>query len=338
MKIFLTGHTGFKGAWFSMLLSELGHEVCGFSLEPISGSVFQKAKVEEKISSSIYGDILDSHLLSQEIKRSKADVVVHFAAQALVSEGWKNPTGTFLTNVSGTVNTVSTAAIKFGIPTIVITTDKVYKHKGSKEPFVESDPLGGADPYALSKAIADQNSLSLASSESTKGKIVVMRAGNVIGGGDISDNRIVKDIFESYEQKKELKLRNPSHIRPWQHVLDCVASYYEVILNLERIESGQAFNVGPSDGQLRTVEELVSTIVQKLPEDFYWSALGGENIGFEEEYLSLDSTKIQNTIGWQPKLSFEQTLDWTVEWYLSEDYEDVTLRQVKQFIELAGLR
>lgn len=337
MRIFLTGHTGFKGSWFSLLLAELGHEVFGFSLAPRPGSIFEKAKVEEKISSSIYGNILDVDSMSNELKRIEPDVVVHFAAQALVSEGWKNPYSTFVTNISGTVNIISTAALKYGIPTMVITTDKVYRDKVSNEPFVESDVLGGNDPYALSKAIADETSLSLASSGLTRGKIVVLRAGNVIGGGDIAANRIIKDVFESYEHKNELKLRNPNHIRPWQHVLDCVSSYYEVIRNLELIESGQAFNVGPNDGQLRTVQELVSTIAHKLPDGLEWSVLGPIDIGLEEEYLALDSTKIRNSIGWQPTLSFEQTLDLTVGWYLAENKEDVTLMQVQQFIGISGL-
>lgn len=336
MKIFLTGHTGFKGSWFSIFLRSMGHEVTGFALDPVAGSLFDLANVSHYLVGDIRGDITNRKLLEDSIASSGAEAVIHFAAQALVSEGWQNPVETFHTNVTGTMNVVTASALSQGLPCLVVTTDKVYQKPKVRKAMLETDPLGGSDPYSISKAIADQASTQLGKSGIAPGKIVVLRAGNVLGGGDNSDNRIVKDALEAHENGSALMLRNPDHVRPWQHVLDCLAGYYRVLQKIDSLQNGDAYNFGPSLEKERTVLDLAKAISEKLPGNLAISSSAEISIGVEDDHLSLDSSKARRELDWQPQFSFEEMLSQTVEWHLTKNKEEACVRQVKGYIQGAN--
>lgn len=335
MKIFLTGHTGFKGSWFVAYLTGLGHQVIGFSHEQHAHGIFRRAGLGSMMKAEFQDSILNKDGLRQALEESKPDVVFHFAAQALVSAGWANPAQTFETNVTGTLNVLLIAAKEMGLTTFVVTTDKVYSKSPDNQPLVESSPLGGLDPYSISKASADFLATSIGSSGIAAGKIVVLRAGNVIGGGDVSNNRLVKDILDAYRNGSTLEVRNPKHVRPWQHVLDCLHGYASALQSLDELKSGDALNVGPDPEQVRSVEDLVSKFVTKLPGGLSWVHTPNNQLGYEQDYLMLDSSKIRKISYWSPVLSFEQSLDFTIEWDRAKDKNKVTNEQVSRYLSMA---
>lgn len=220
--VLLTGHTGFKGAWFIHLLSRLGFGVSGYSDKYLPGSLYELSGARSSLQHEFFGDVRDKTALLDAARGSKADVMIHFAAQPLVLEGFARPYETFETNILGTLNAIFSARESGMKRILVITTDKVYRDSGQTDPYSETSPLGGYDPYSSSKAAADLVAQSLGNLSDDGFRIDVARGGNVIGGGDISPNRLVPDIEKAILEKQPLSIRNSGQVRPWQHVLDCL--------------------------------------------------------------------------------------------------------------------
>jgi CDP-glucose 4,6-dehydratase len=222
MHYLLTGHTGFKGTWLSLLLSSAGHEVSGISLNPVEGSLFSRVRPRDLLNADVRLDIRDAAAVHEQIARIAPDVVIHLAAQPLVRESYRDPRGTFDTNVWGTINVLeATRRTESVQATLIVTTDKVYRNDGRSTGYVESDPLGGHDPYSASKAMADLATQSWRASYPGT-PIAIARAGNVIGGGDVSPDRLMPDLIAAFATGTPARIRNPRAIRPWQHVLDCL--------------------------------------------------------------------------------------------------------------------
>lgn len=313
-RVLLTGHTGFKGSWLLVWLRELGAEVCGLSLAPAtSPTLFDLIDGPKLCARHVVGDIRDADLVRRTVAEFDPEIAIHMAAQALVLPSYEDPAGTFATNVQGTVNVLDALrAAKRLTHALVITSDKVYANDGSGRAFVESDRLGGHDPYSASKAAAELAVESFRASYFADGKVAlsVGRAGNVIGGGDWAAHRIVPDAERALVSGKPLVLRRPAAIRPWQHVLDALAGY------LALIASGRtgAYNFGPDPGNRRSVADLIERFA---------AANGGapaialDNAPQPDEapHLVLSSAKATQELDWRPKLDFERVVDRTASWY-----------------------
>lgn len=313
-RVLLTGHTGFKGSWLLVWLRELGAEVCGLSLAPATApALFDLIDGPKLCARHVVGDIRDADLVRRTVAEFDPDIAIHMAAQALVLPSYADPAGTFATNVQGTVNFLDALrAAQRLTHALVVTSDKVYANDGSGRAFVESDRLGGHDPYSASKAAAELAVESFRASYFAGGKVAlsVGRAGNVIGGGDWAAHRIVPDAERAIASGKPLVLRRPGAVRPWQHVLDPLSGY------LSLIASGKsgAFNFGPDPANRRTVGDLIERFA---------AANGGkpatalDNAPQAEEapYLVLSSEKAARELGWRPKLDFERAVGATASWY-----------------------
>lgn len=331
-KVFLTGHTGFKGTWLVHLLSEVGVEVHGYSDR--SFRFFEESGAEGKLASSTINDIRDFKVLREAISDSKSVALVHFAAQPLVSEGYTNAFETFQVNSGGTLNVLE-AARQVGLERVlIITTDKVYR-PGSKLPFREEDPLGGLDPYSASKSSADLCALSY--SKISNFRIDVARGGNVIGGGDYSRNRLIPDIERSIQSGEILEVRNPNQIRPWQHVLDCLDGYLAILRSDRMQVKENSWNVGPPlDEAAISVSELISKY-----EKFRKAKIASRYVRspyVETDYLRLDVSRIHAILGWTSFYSQEQAIGLTAEWHSlkgSLGPAEATSKQITDFVKLA---
>ena len=337
MHFLVTGHTGFKGAWLALWLHSLGHSVSGISLDPIEGSLFETAEVNELMTNDLRIDIRNSNETISAIKSVSPEVVFHFAAQPLVRESYKDPRGTFETNAMGTLNVLEgvseTPTVKAHI---VITTDKVYRNVNQVAGYVESDPLGGDDPYSASKAMADILTHSWVTSF-TSPPTAIVRAGNVIGGGDVSPDRLLPDLINAYSKGRIPTLRYPDSVRPWQHVLDCLNGYLAISDSLmNRVEIGQ-INIGPGKESFVTVANVAKQVAAKYSVAQTWN-LESESQPHEAALLSLDATKAQEVIGWKDKLKFDEAVEWTVEWHKrianGESEQSVSLNQINTFSKI----
>jgi CDP-glucose 4,6-dehydratase len=338
MKYFVTGHTGFKGAWLTLILRELGHEVHGYSLDPIQGSLFERANLGVLCASDIRADIRDSAKLSQELSRISPDVLIHLAAQPLVRYGYQHPEETFTTNIDGTLNVLSSAKKLTGLlALLVITTDKVYENTTKKSGYVETDPLGGLDPYSASKAAADILTQSWAHTYSNV-PIAIARAGNVVGGGDVSRDRLLPDVMRSFAGKKTAEIRNPDAVRPWQHVLDCLSGYLQLIDSITQRGSRGAWNFGPDAESFKSVREVVILAAEIWGSPATWEHKPDENAPHEDSYLFLDSSKAQKSLGWENKLSLSEavreTIDWEKQVMQGGSALEVSQRAVRKFLGL----
>lgn len=343
MRYLITGHTGFKGAWFTALLASRGHEVCGYALDPEPGSLFEAAGLAELCRDDIRADVRDPEALAAAMSRVQPDVVVHMAAQPLVRESYRQPRLTMETNVMGTLNVLEAVRAQDCVAAhLVVTTDKVYRNVGQRDGYREDDPLGGADPYSASKAMADL--LVESWNHSFAGPpTAVVRAGNVIGGGDVSSERLLPDVFRALQAGEAPKLRNPAAVRPWQHVLDCLGGYAMVVDDLLRGDgsaaAGGSFNIGPDPQHLKTVAEVVSLACRIWGDGTDWISEGSEPQLREAELLTLDPTKAADLIGWSGLLGFEESVEWTVRWQREvaegADARAVTEAQVARYEERA---
>jgi len=340
-KVFLTGHTGFKGAWLTLMLHHLGAKVTGYSLDvPTEPSVYDLTKASELLVNDHRGDIRDYENLSKALRGSGAQIVFHLAAQPLVRLSYADPFTTYSSNVMGTLNLLMACNDTDSVKSIVnITTDKCYENHEVNRGYTEGDNLGGHDPYSSSKACAEIVSSSIRRSFlAAKGKhMSTVRAGNVIGGGDWAMDRIIPDLMRSYLAKEKLVLRNPKATRPWQHVMEPLWVY--ILLaekNFEGPEFSEPFNIGPEKEDNRPVIDVANTLLKYLPDHPGIDASGMKNQVHEANLLMLDCTKAKKRLGWKPKLNLDSALRLTGEWYKAQfdkkDLRDLTLRQIKDYL------
>jgi CDP-glucose 4,6-dehydratase len=335
MHYLITGHTGFKGAWMSFLLARKGHEVSGYALDPIPGSLYADTTIKNGLSHDYRADIRDRDTLGRAFAEIKPDVVIHMAAQPLVLESYENPRETFESNVNGTLNileaTSNTPSVK---AQVIITTDKVYKNKRQRAGYVETDELGGEDPYSASKAMADI--LTQAWIKSFPGvPTAIARAGNVIGGGDVSKNRLIPDLIKSYLEKKPALLRNPQAVRPWQHVLDCLAGYLKLTDYLLDGGTDTLWNFGPTSEEFMEVSTVADLVGKDWGVDPAWKH-DSSTYPKEAHLLALDSSKARNVLNWKERFSFEVGVNITSNWYSSIQNgltkEEATRRDIDAFL------
>jgi CDP-glucose 4,6-dehydratase len=337
MHFFVTGHTGFKGSWLILLLKELGHEVSGYSLAPVEGGLFQLAGLEREVKHHFIGDIRDLEHIRSAVRASQPDFAIHMAAQPLVLRSYEDPIETYTTNVDGTLNFLR-AVTELETPPIslVITTDKVYRDDG-KGSYVETDPLGGHDPYSASKAMADILTQSWSATNPNL-KLHVARAGNVIGAFDASQNRLIPDAVRAIRHGDTLSVRQPNAVRPWQHVLDCLAGY---LLLLDKVKSGAnipiALNFGPDPASIRSVAEVLSAAVIEVPELKYVLSDSDDHLK-ETQLLTLDSRQATSILGWDNQIDFQKAIEWSFEELSTGSALEIAKRQIKEFHALGTLR
>lgn len=337
-KVFLTGHTGFKGAWMLALLERLECDVIGYALEAEEQSLYQILGLDSGIK-SIINDIRDRDFLKKSIVENEPDIIFHFAAQPLVLSSYEDPAYTFEVNAMGTLNILE--AVKNYDNTcevVIITTDKVYKNKEWLYGYREVDELGGRDPYSASKSVAELIVSSYIESFFSNGnkKIATARAGNVIGGGDHSKDRIIPDIIRSFMEGSPVELRNPKAVRPWQHVLDPLYGYLTLGYALNQSsETSICYNFGPLVAENLSVEKLVSRVLELWGEGDYTLR---DAVQHESRMLELDSTKATVELKWKPTFNTEEAIAYTVDWYKKvlvekKDPLKVTRDQIVDFFE-----
>ena len=318
-KVFLTGHTGFKGSWLSIWLKMLGVELAGFSLkEHTNPSLFHEAKVGDNML-SLYGDIRDFSALDRAITAFKPDIIIHMAAQPLVRQSYLEPVKTFETNVMGTVNLFEVARKVESVKAILnITTDKCYENNEWQWGYREYEPLGGHDPYSSSKACSELVTNAYRQSFLQKNDVFIAsaRAGNVIGGGDWSNDRLIPDIISAFENKKPVSIRFPGAIRPWQHVLEPLSGYLKLIEKLynEGSNFAEAWNFGPFDNDAKPVIEIDESLGRLWDGEPEWKVVNN-NEPHEAKNLKLDISKAITKLQWQPKWSLEYSLKKIVNWH-----------------------
>lgn len=334
MHFLITGHTGFKGAWLSLILRQQGHLVSGISLKPEVGSLFEGAAIGKFLENDIRCDIREPSKLSGIFKEVNPDVVIHLAAQALVRESYKTPMNTFETNTIGTINVLKASQQISDLKAqLIITTDKVYKNISKTTGYLETDALGGHDPYSASKAMADIAAQSWISSF-TNPPTAIARAGNVIGGGDVCADRLIPDLIRSYSSRLVPKLRAPNSVRPWQHVLDCLNGYLMLVDAVIQKNANGVWNFGPDENQSKTVADVADIAGGVWGVEKSWENDLG-NHPHEASLLMLNSDKARTELGWSDKLSFEESIKWTVDWYKNvhngNDPLEETLKNIKTF-------
>ncbi len=339
--VLMTGHTGFKGSWLSLWLSRLGARVTGFSDDvPTEPSLYELAGVAESVT-SLRGDVADLDAVRGAVEDAQPSVLFHLAAQPLVRAAYDDPVTTFRTNVLGTVHALEAARLASHPvdAVVVVTTDKCYENRAWDHGYRESDRLGGRDPYSASKAAAELVTRSYRDAllAPTGGpRVVTVRAGNVIGGGDWAADRLLPDLIRAASSPEpRLTLRNPTAQRPWQHVLDCLAGY---LLLTERLlgdaSLAGAWNFGPDVARSATVEEVVTRFVDRLDQAVDIAVEPDEH-RHEELLLALDATRARRRLGWEPRFSIEEAIASTADWYAAhlrgEDVRDLTTRQIDAY-------
>ncbi|OSC39389.1 CDP-glucose 4,6-dehydratase [Mycobacterium decipiens] len=313
MHYLVTGHTGFKGPWLALLLLSRGHQVSGLALDPHEGSLFERTGLADQLVFDFRVDIRDAAATMAAVKTAAPDVVVHMAAQSLVRESYRNPRYTYETNTIGTLNLLESVAATASVRAhVVVTTDKVYRNINQEAGYVETDPLGGDDPYSASKAMADLLTQSWVRSF-PGAPTAIARAGNVIGGGDISRERLLPDLVAAYARGQAPLLRFPRAVRPWQHVLDCLNGYLTLIdALLAGFGLGQ-WNFGPGHDSFVDVGQVAMLAAELWGGGANWDLDEGNN-PHEASLLALDSTKAQYELGWRNRLNFRDALAWTIDW------------------------
>jgi CDP-glucose 4,6-dehydratase len=324
--VLVTGHTGFKGTWLTLLLEQLGVPVVGLSLPPENGSLYRRLNRDGLIE-EIYADIRNFESVDRFIKVTQPAVVINMAAQPLVMESYNTPRETFEANVMGTVNVLdSSFATKSVKAIIAVTTDKVYKNNNSGQLFRENDPLAGKDPYSASKVGSESAIAAWQQITRVQGgpSVVSVRAGNVIGGGDWAENRLLPDLIRGFISEKPIPIRNPNSTRPWQHVLDPLLGY---IMALEAVLDGQnieAMNFGPSDKSI-SVKEVVEICASVwLPEGVIKFEYETNSSGIEAVNLDLDSSFARNKLGWSPNWSQIEAAISTTNWWKKVTNGEIT--------------
>jgi len=345
-KVLITGHTGFKGSWLCLLLNSLGAEVYGYSLPPPTNpSLFKEAKISD-VMTSIIGDIRSYPFFLETIKKIQPELIIHLAAQPLVIESYLNPRETYEINVMGTVNLLEASRQVGSIKAILnVTTDKCYENKEWYWGYRETEPMGGYDPYSNSKGCSELVTSSFRSSffnpknYSKHGvAVATARAGNVIGGGDWANNRLIPDFMRSVSKGEMIKIRSPLSIRPWQHIMEPLSGY--LMLCEKLINTGasfsQAWNFGPNDNDARSVEWITQTICEMWGEGAQFE-IDSNPQHHEANHLKLDCSKAKKELGWSPKWDIETTLKSIVEWnksYLNgSNVRTITENQISDYFK-----
>jgi CDP-glucose 4,6-dehydratase len=348
-RVFLTGHTGFKGSWLALWLSQMGAKVTGFALPAESPSLFEQARIAGLVS-HVEGDIRDLAAVERAMAEAQPEVVFHLAAQPLVRLSYENPVETFATNVQGTVHVLDACRRVDSLRAIVcITSDKCYENREWIWPYRESDPMGGHDPYSASKGAAEiiiasyrRSFFESAAASGQKVGLASVRAGNVIGGGDWAADRLIPDIIRALIAGKNPQIRAPGAVRPWQHVLEALGGYLMIAENLAQGHDWAAtgWNFGPADDDTQPVSWIADRMVAA------WGQNGGhagrwDNIEgpkpHEANMLKLDCSKARSELGWRPVLGLEGALKWIVDWhkYVANggDAHDISIAQLKEYRE-----
>ena len=342
-RVLLTGHTGFKGAWMVQILHWLGARVKGYALAPEkSNDLYHQIEGDSLCYTSIIADICDRQKLQSELVRFEPDFVFHFAAQALVRRGYDKPAYTFQVNAVGTAHVLD-AIHSLPLPCVgvMITTDKVYDNPERGIPFKEDDKLGGYDPYSASKAAAEividsyRNSFFNPRDYSNHEKTIsAARAGNVIGGGDYSDDRLIPDIVRAISFGETVGLRNPVSIRPWQHVLEPLGAYLQLAAKMSEdpVRYSTAYNFGPNPEDMLTVEELTQRFIASYGTGDYKS-FAEQGAPHEAKLLLLDSSKAMRDLGWKSQMDAYTAIQWTAEWYADKKHSahEKCMKQIKEY-------
>ena len=342
-RVLITGHTGFKGCWLSLWLSQYSAIIKGFSL-PISDKnyLYNKLKTDQLRIDETFADIRNYSEVKRVISEFNPEIIFHMAAQPIVTHSYTDPVETFTTNILGTINILEAVRAENTNTTIVnITTDKCYENKGWIWPYREIDSLGGQDPYSASKACSEIITHSYRSSFSEKNTpfaIASARAGNVIGGGDMSEDRLVPDFLKALRSNKSITLRNPNSIRPWQYVLDPISGYLQLAQALysNPMEFSSAWNFGPSE-EAKSVGYVIQTLIDLSGAKSY-KLLKKTSQPHEEKCLMLDSSRAKTILNWRSKLDLRSCLTWTMDWhYASAEQNDMTefsISQIQRYCEI----
>lgn len=343
-RVLVTGHTGFKGGWLSLWLQQLGADITGYALTPPTNpNLFEVAQVGAGMH-SIIADIRDAETLGKEMLLAKPDIVFHLAAQSLVRRSYQEPVATYATNVMGTVHLLEAVRQTDTVRAVVnITSDKCYENRDWLWGYRESDPMGGYDPYSSSKGCAELVTDAYRKSYFHPAKykehgvaIATGRAGNVIGGGDWAEDRLIPDILRAFEASQSATIRSPNAIRPWQHVLEPLGAYLTLAERLysEGSAYAEGWNFGPVDEDARPVQWIVEQLSQSWGNGASWK-LDNKSQPHEANHLKLDCSKARAKLGWRPKYALPQALTKIVEWHKSylagEDMKAQTISQISQF-------
>ena len=337
-KVLITGHTGFKGSWLSLILQMAGAEVVGYALEPEDTSLFRIADVEKGMV-SVIGDVRDLEHMQKVFDTYQPEYVFHLAAQPIVRESYKDPVGTYSTNVMGTVHLLECVRHCSSVKSVLnVTTDKVYQNKETEIGYVEEDNLDGFDPYSNSKSCSELVTHSYYKSflHDVGVRVSTARAGNVIGGGDFEKDRIIPDCVRAALQKKQIIVRNPNSVRPFQHVLEPLFVYLMIVQKqLENSELEGSYNVGPEEKDCWTTAQLVDCFREKWGEDISWINEKQEG-PHEASLLKLDCQKLRNTFAWKPKwdinISMEKIVEWTRVYQSGSDVKSCMERQIMEYL------
>ena len=338
-RVFITGHTGFKGGWLALWLQQLGATITGYALKPSTAPNFFEVAHVAKGMNSIIGDIRDLDALQKAITASQPQIVLHLAAQALVGEGYRDPLGTFSTNVQGTVNLLETIRNLPSVQSVVVvTSDKCYENKEWPWPYRENEALGGRDPYSSSKACTELVTTAYRHSFLTQAgiSIATARAGNVFGGGDWSDNRLIPDLLAAFSQNQTAQLRRPNSVRPWQHVLEPLAGYLMLAEHLcSKSATNWSWNFGPGEQDCLPAGKIADQLAALWGKDASWQQKAN-SFPHEAGLLRLDSSLARQQLGWQPRwplrVALESNISWHKTWLTAANMREYSLCQIEQYI------
>jgi len=344
-KVFLTGHTGFKGGWLSLWLDSMGAKVTGYAHDPeTKPNFFDLVKLGDRLS-DVRGDLNDFEKLSGALQKSDSEILIHMAAQPLVRKSYREPVKTYMDNVMGTISVLEAVRKASSVKTVVvITTDKCYENREWLWPYREDEAMGGYDPYSSSKACAEIATAawrrSFFENSTNPVKVATVRAGNVVGGGDWSEDRLIPDAVRALTSKSVLKIRNPSSVRPWQHVLDPLHGYLTLAekLHLKATNISSAYNFGPQDEDSLPVQNVLEVFKSHWGPDFRWEVEASTLNPHEAGLLKLDSSRAKAELGWTPRWKLNETLSHTAEWYRTALVKpaaltDLSLSQISAFMK-----